>query len=1403
MKKFYLFFLFCLTLISTKVFATDFYWTGKGNDSNYNTLANWALNSMTGGTPTVTPGANDNVFFTDAATKFSVDFNQSNIVFNNFTSNSTTNNYTFRLTASSGTTKTLTINGVMNLSSKATFSNTTGGNINSVGSIIFKNSPIFNGNDITAFLIFNSGTTITIGNNFNAMSIIVDNGTTLDLSNRTIYLKKYSSYDDTAGMFKILNSASGIKLNGTTLNTESIWLVNFDATKTDFANSTLYIHGGSYGSGDLMHYTTVGSSYNGLVVEKTNVTLPKVIIDNANNVSSRTCSIINNNNFTITDLTIKNTNTYFDTTNLTISNLTIDKGYEYRFYGTSTQTTPSSTPNIKVTAFNFSPSSSGTTNFKSYLSRNNTLAYLDIPITSTPAYNDILANGIYSKNAITFTNSVLENLNVNINVTSGLGVNYYWRGGSDGKTWTDTGNWSLSGSTYVPITTLPSIQDNVFFNSNSTISGRIDLNKVIDIHNLTVEPDFMGKTLEIYSDNNSFTIRGSLQLQQGATLSIKNLFFVPKSTDFNTPEKVTLNNGILQGTSIYGGNKIVVTGGGALSLQGPTFSYYNAIDPNGNSFIFENGIVILNAATVNLSQFISIIETDSSFKTNLYLNNSIITTKYWTYNNKNDTNPANKFTLDAGTSTLNFYQSFTGAEGSLKYNIANKLTYNKIVLVNNVSSINHNVNGIFDANYLELGTSAFFKVDGSGIFDISTNQINIKELKVYAGNLVGFSSNYRINVINKYQTINSGACQLVTILDAESNTVNFLVASTLTDETNTTNVLSLKNYDVKNIKFNKPAGYTINISGSADSKTTGYTNLTTATPTNLYWIGSTSTTNQWHNSINWTTNSDGTQNASSCSPTKFDNAHFKSYSNLKSNEVAVNNDIYVNNIIFENDSPAGMSIKGDGSRDIYLSGSIFLNNNIISGFNRILTFGKQSDVTYDGSARHKIQLKGTDFKFRVNMQDGSYYKLVDDYKSSNSGFYFYGSADLDASNINLTLSTFDTNTAASVIVATGKLNINNSNIIISRNFNSIAPSFLVTADNASIKFSSNSAPYLTYLNSTNSSTAFSTATIEFNDKSTSTNSITGSSTNAIVFKSITTRGVTFNVNTSVTTEVLNSLSNKISITANKELKVTQQANISGTSCDVTRSIVSATSGTRAKFTLTGGNTKFDYLTVKDIDANSSYQVLVFGTYSTDGGNNTNYVTFLNKTTDDSTYGFGAVYACRDITVDKILSANGFYPNALTTFKWYKIAGDNSNATTVIATTKDIDLSQFGYGTYKLEINYDPTTAGSCVITDQININPIPTKPTELSDDKFCKKDVVTLGDVKLAGSELVWYDSASSTTPLPSTTVITSGSTYYVARKYDSGSGMDCESVDRLALVLTLDACGGVYINPALRLRAF
>lgn len=1406
MRKIYLFFLLCLTLFSTKGLAADFYWTGKGSSSNYNVVQNWALGSISGGVPTVVPGASDNVFFTDGAIKFDVNFNQANIVFNNFTASSTSvsKKYNFKLTAASNASKLLTINGIMNLSEFAGFSsNQVSGNSDYIGSLILNNSPIINKNVFSVFLVFNkAGATIKIDSDFEAMSIIVDNGALLDVSNHNVKINKNENSDILAGILKLMNSASGLNLSSTVLDVEHIWIKDFDIAKTNFTNSKINIHGGSHGgilnSHQVIPFISLPPGIYGLIVEKSNVTFPNVTIDNANVVDNRKSSIIANN-LSITTLTLKETSVFLDTSNLQVNTLNIDRGFEYIIYGTSTLTTPSASPNISTINLNFNAQSKGVTRLTSNNSDKNRLSYVDFPIVA--AYQNIVANNIYSKNILTFGNSILENLTKNINVNQLTSVNYYWGGKGDGKTWTDIGNWSLNGTQQIGVTVLPGPIDNVYFNANSIFTGVLKIIDVVDIHDFIVTPDFIGHNFEIKSfSSNAFTIRGSMTLQTGAKLNIFNLRFAPTSTDINNPESITQNGGIIVDDDTVIGYSLKITGGGAISLKGPSFTYFTPIQEK--KFILENGSLIFDTPTVKLNSFSGVLSENTSFTTAVYLRNTSVNTGNWIYQNNNAVDNGG-FTLDAGTSTISVTQKFTASDGINQY-VSNKLLYNNVIVVNSNSSVEQRIDGLFAIKYLEINASVAFFTNNGAFFTANPTFYNdVNTLKLIGGNRYRFQTNnnagvYRLNLIDKLSTVN-GACSLVTLLEGASTNIKVKVAGTLKDDSNTANLLNLNSYDVQNITFEKQANYTINIVGDANAGTTGYTNLSFVTPKNLYWIGSTPTTNQWSNSVNWTSNLDGSLGGTTCAPTKFDNAHFKAYSNSKGMEVSLANDIYINSIIFENDSPTGMIFRAIGSKEIYLRGSLFLNKTTLVGINKINAQGIVARPTYDGTVRHKIQLRGGDLNTRINFEDNSYYKLVDNFISTDKTNYMMSGADIEANNIFIKAGDF-----SSLANGVGKLNIDNSSLEL-LNFNINSGIFTVNAANTIFKLANSNSPYFTYLGPTTTSgvnSTFSTATLEFVDKI-GTNVITGPSNGALVFKSITTRGVTFNVNSDVTTNVLNSLSNKISIVANKELKVTQQANISGTSCDVTRSIVSTTPGTRAKFTILGGATNFDYLTVKDIDANSSYRVLVFGTYSTNGGNNTSYVQFLDKTTDDSTYGFGAVYACRDIAVDKILSASGFYPNAVTTYQWFKLTGTNADLVTPIATTRDIDLSLYGYGEYKLVINYDPSTAGACIINDQINITPLPTKPTELLDDKFCKNKVAIFDDIKIPGYKLVWYDSATSTTPILGTTPIVNGTTYYVARKTDSGNGQDCESIEREKLVLNLDSCGGVYINPALRMRSF
>ena len=1413
MKNFYVFLFFVLSFFGTKGYAAEYYWVGSAGNSNYNTLQNWRLGSTTGATPTVIPSANDNVYFTDGANSTTVSFNQSSIVFNNFTVSAVTKNYEFSLTALSGATKTLTINGILDLSARATFtSSATSGNEQSIGTLIINKSPKLSQNVFKVFLKFDkTNELIKPTTGFEAQGIYVENGVRLDLSNLTIKVKQFTNTNAESGLVKISSSNTILNFSNTILECSKFWIKDYNNSNSSFNNLDLKINGGSISKENHITFPIVATPSNGprgLVVEKNNLTLPKVTFQQLYNTNKE--STIAANNLSIGELKVQGTVLFFDTSNLNVTNLTLDKGIEYTFYGTSTTTTPSTLPNVKVAQFKFNPSTSGTTRFSTYNTKfNNTLALLDIPAASTPSYDKIVANGIYSKIPVVFSNSILENDNVNINVTSTSEINYYWRGDGDGKTWTMLTNWSLSPSAINVPSTLPSMYDNVYFNGNSTVSGTIVLNNITDIHDFIVEPSFIGRSFEIESNSeiNPFIIRGSLQLQANTMINAKKLIFVPTSRSISTPETITLNNGFIYKVNVPG--TALVTGGGVLSLRGDKFEYFNSSDPYNSKFIFQNGTLIFDTPNVDFAVFDGNLESDTNYKIHLYLKNANVNVKSWVYNNKGNVNGGRYF-LDAGTSTISYSITFTAADSNSQ-SVDNSLQYNNVTLLKTSTTSNPMLSGIYKIRNLELRNNAnFFTQAGSLFYNNPTYYNVINNLRVVGGNSYQFSTynnvgQLRMTFVNKFITENTGSCNLVTNFVAESPNVILKLLNTLTDASGVNNQLTLDGYDIRNIKFDKVANYNLYIKGAVNAETSGYTSVVTPTANNLYWIGSPSNQN-WHDQNNWTINANGTPNLASCSPTKFDNAHFKSYSNQYSNELRFDNDVHINTIIFENDSPQGMIFISPAGRDVYLYGSMYLNNNVFNGVNRILGYGTFDSPTYDNTPRHKIQSKGSKLNLRINLLDKSFYKLVDDYVNNSNGIYMLGSADLDASNINVTLQSITTNSnILNGPTTSGKINFDNSRIQVGNQISGDTSSFKISANNASFRFTSNNA-VLKYLNSSNTNgvnTDFQNATIEFTSSNSSANTITGTSSNALEFNTITTRGNALILTSSVTTKTLNSISNKIQIEANKEFKILQNAYLSGSACDITRSVVSSVSGQRAKLTIGSGNTNFDYLTIKDIDANSSYQPLIFGTYSTNGGNNTSFVQFLTGGSDNSTYGFGAVYACRDLETNQFLSADGFYPNNLSTFKWYKISGENSNETVIISTEKDINLSQFGYGTYRLEINYDPSNTSSCTIIDEINITPTPTKPSELLDDKFCKSRIVTLGDIQLDGSELIWYETATSTTPLAVTTPIVSGNTYFVTRKYDSGSGISCESEERLQIEIKLDVCGGVYLNPVLRLRTF
>ncbi len=96
------------------------------------------------------------------------------------------------------------------------------------------------------------------------------------------------------------------------------------------------------------------------------------------------------------------------------------------------------------------------------------------------------------------------------------------------------------------------------------------------------------------------------------------------------------------------------------------------------------------------------------------------------------------------------------------------------------------------------------------------------------------------------------------------------------------------------------------------------------------------------------------------------------------------------------------------------------------------------------------------------------------------------------------------------------------------------------------------------------------------------------------------------------------------------------------------------------------------------------------------------------------------------------------------------------------------------------------TAGLCATTASmtITVNPLPIAPTGTITQTFCANIYPTLQNIVVTPSNINWYTSLTSTSPLPLTTNLPVGTTTYYASQFDAVTG--CMSNGRLAVVSTV-----------------
>jgi serine protease inhibitor len=96
------------------------------------------------------------------------------------------------------------------------------------------------------------------------------------------------------------------------------------------------------------------------------------------------------------------------------------------------------------------------------------------------------------------------------------------------------------------------------------------------------------------------------------------------------------------------------------------------------------------------------------------------------------------------------------------------------------------------------------------------------------------------------------------------------------------------------------------------------------------------------------------------------------------------------------------------------------------------------------------------------------------------------------------------------------------------------------------------------------------------------------------------------------------------------------------------------------------------------------------------------------------------------------------------------------------------------------------TAGQCATTATmtITVNPLPLPPTGTITQTFCANIYPTLQNIVVNPTNVNWFSSLTSSTPLPITTNLPVGSTTYYASQFDAVTG--CSSNGRLAVLATV-----------------
>jgi gliding motility-associated-like protein len=472
---------------------------------------------------------------------------------------------------------------------------------------------------------------------------------------------------------------------------------------------------------------------------------------------------------------------------------------------------------------------------RSYVTRISAKLNLLIPTTIANAkVTDINAIGA----TLTVDAGIDGGNNQNIVINPAKSRDFHWIGGSGN--WSDPTHWNIrtESTSIISEGCLPSTIDNVFFDENSGISYKVNLDIPANCNTMTWQEVTASFPALKGLKANPLNINGSLILQAGMEFDVERTNFVGNTTG-NT---ITTNDVVMRYTSQHAPDK----GAFFNNIKG---SWFLTDAYNVKNFGVINGTLNTNNNTVHADNFCSEYVPETMNPT-LFLGSSVVNISgYW--------DASYIKYLSSGASVINMTGLMPSSNSSGNGLNNNEFRSAPNLFYNDLNFTNSQLPAKITGNDITTGTR-FNSVTFAGeSFINGSNQFNTLTLGV-----------------GKNSHLMAGSTQTVEMLNARSSCGNWDF-----DNNNAALQATIKSNSDINLSRVRLSG--IQVIGEADYRATGLDlgnnagwKFSIPTAQNLYWIGGNGI---WSDPTHWTTNADGTPSGG-CIPTRNDNVFFTNYS---------------------------------------------------------------------------------------------------------------------------------------------------------------------------------------------------------------------------------------------------------------------------------------------------------------------------------------------------------------------------------------------------------------------------------------------------------------------------------------------------------------------------------------------